>query len=230
MFPPTKSPRPGATSPAIFASTRRFPASVPERFRRIHRPPPVRDRDPQGSDRLAASRALQQGGQRARRSSCRPAPGAELTARRGRAASRQGRLRVLPAFSIDGYKDVTVPSPPPKSPKKSSSTRSSSCANRAPRWSRSKKTARWPTATGRKSATRARLNVGEQPKATPKPQAQPIAGEDTLVEIGGKDTVEAFNNALRGAKPGQELKVEVSIRPITPSPSWPAKPLPTTSK
>ncbi len=34
-------------------------------------------------------------------------------------------------------------------------------------------------------------------------------GEDTLVEIGGKDTVEAFTDALRGAKPGQELKAEV---------------------
>jgi trigger factor len=43
----------------------------------------------------------------------------------------------------------------------------------------------------------------------PAADAQPIAGEDTLVEIGGKDTVEAFTSALRGAKPGQELKVEV---------------------
>jgi trigger factor len=40
-------------------------------------------------------------------------------------------------------------------------------------------------------------------------EAAPIAGEDTLVEIGGKDTLEAFNGALRGAKPGQELKAEV---------------------
>jgi trigger factor len=40
-------------------------------------------------------------------------------------------------------------------------------------------------------------------------EAAPIAGEDTLVEIGGKDTVEAFSGALRGAKPGQELKAEV---------------------
>jgi trigger factor len=39
--------------------------------------------------------------------------------------------------------------------------------------------------------------------------AAPVAGEDTLVEIGGKDTVEAFSNALKGAKPGQELKAEV---------------------
>jgi trigger factor len=36
-----------------------------------------------------------------------------------------------------------------------------------------------------------------------------IAGEDSLVEIGGKDTVEAFSSALRGAKPGQDLKAEV---------------------
>ncbi len=40
-------------------------------------------------------------------------------------------------------------------------------------------------------------------------ESQPIGGENTLVEIGGKDTVEAFTNSLRGAKPGQELKVEV---------------------
>jgi trigger factor len=39
--------------------------------------------------------------------------------------------------------------------------------------------------------------------------AAPVAGEDTLVEIGGKDTVEAFTTALRGAKVGQEMKVEV---------------------
>ncbi len=37
----------------------------------------------------------------------------------------------------------------------------------------------------------------------------PVAGEDSLVEIGGKDTVEAFSTSLRGARPGQELKAEV---------------------
>ena len=40
-------------------------------------------------------------------------------------------------------------------------------------------------------------------------EAAPLSGEDSLVEIGGKDTVEAFSSALRGAKPGQELKAEV---------------------
>jgi trigger factor len=37
----------------------------------------------------------------------------------------------------------------------------------------------------------------------------PITGEDVLIEIGGTNTLAAFNEALRGAKPGQELKFEV---------------------
>jgi trigger factor len=37
----------------------------------------------------------------------------------------------------------------------------------------------------------------------------PITGEDVLVQIGGKNTLAAFNDALRGSKPGQELKFEV---------------------
>ena len=40
-------------------------------------------------------------------------------------------------------------------------------------------------------------------------ESAPLAGQDALVEIGGKDTVEAFTTALRGAKAGQELKAEV---------------------
>jgi len=40
-------------------------------------------------------------------------------------------------------------------------------------------------------------------------QNPPITGEDVLIEIGGKNTLAAFNDALRGAKPGQELKFEV---------------------
>ncbi len=40
-------------------------------------------------------------------------------------------------------------------------------------------------------------------------EAPPVSGEDSLVEVGGKDTVEAFSSVLRGAKVGQELKAEV---------------------
>ncbi len=37
----------------------------------------------------------------------------------------------------------------------------------------------------------------------------PIAGEDVLIEVGGKNTLAAFNDALRGAEASQELKFEV---------------------
>jgi trigger factor len=40
-------------------------------------------------------------------------------------------------------------------------------------------------------------------------EAKPIEGENALIEIGGKATVEAFTTTLRGAKVGQELKAEV---------------------
>jgi trigger factor len=38
---------------------------------------------------------------------------------------------------------------------------------------------------------------------------EPVTGEDVLIEIGGKNTLAAFNDALRGTKVGQELQFEV---------------------
>ncbi len=43
-----------------------------------------------------------------------------------------------------------------------------------------------------------------------KTEAQPITGEDVLIEVGGKNTLPAFNQALNGAKVGQELTFEAS--------------------
>ena len=43
-----------------------------------------------------------------------------------------------------------------------------------------------------------------------KTEGQPITGEDVLIEIGGKNTLQAFNDALRGAKVGQELSFEAA--------------------
>ena len=40
--------------------------------------------------------------------------------------------------------------------------------------------------------------------------AQPIGGDDVMIEVGGQNTLASFNDALRGAKPGQELKFEVA--------------------
>ena len=52
--------------------------------------------------------------------------------------------------------------------------------------------------------------VTEEGVESAEPEAAPITGDDVLVEIGGKNTLPAFNEALRGAKVGQELEFEVS--------------------
>ena len=54
----------------------------------------------------------------------------------------------------------------------------------------------------------AEAEAAETPEATP--SADPIQGNGVLVEVGGPNTLPAFNEALRGSKPGQELKFEVS--------------------
>jgi trigger factor len=50
--------------------------------------------------------------------------------------------------------------------------------------------------------------VTEEGVTATSPEA-PITGEDVLIEIGGKNTLPAFNEALRGTKVGQELEFEV---------------------
>src|SRR6202012_2699358 len=42
---------------------------------------------------------------------------------------------------------------------------------------------------------------------------QPMPGQDVMVQVGGPNTLDSFNAALRGAKAGQELKFEVSYPP-----------------
>jgi len=50
--------------------------------------------------------------------------------------------------------------------------------------------------------------VGEE--SADKPAAEPISGTDVLIEVGGVNTLEAFNGALRGARVGQEMTFEVT--------------------
>jgi len=49
--------------------------------------------------------------------------------------------------------------------------------------------------------------VGEESSA---PKQEPISGDDVLLEVGGANTLEAFNSALRGATVGQEMTFEVT--------------------
>lgn len=52
--------------------------------------------------------------------------------------------------------------------------------------------------------------AGDGSESVGEPIDEPIAGEDVQLEVGGKNTLPAFNDALRGSKPGQELKFEVT--------------------
>ncbi len=134
----------------------------------------------------------------------------ELTVDEGAPLHVKAVFEFIPAFSIDGYKDVTVDKPSVEVTEEEFQHEIEHLRDPAPPSSRWKKTARSRTATGPRSATRARSRMTRlHPRRKPKLPAEAAAGrrgEDTLVEIGGKDTVEAFTNALRGAKPGQELK------------------------
>ena len=42
------------------------------------------------------------------------------------------------------------------------------------------------------------------------PESEPIEGEDILLEVGGSNTLQAFTDALRGRKVGDEMSLEVS--------------------
>jgi trigger factor len=86
----------------------------------------------------------------------RPAAGHRAYRRRRRPAARQGSLRIHPRLLHRRLQRRHRPKPSVEVTEEEFSTRSSISANRAPPSSRWKKTARWPTATGPRSATRAR--------------------------------------------------------------------------
>jgi trigger factor len=130
----------------------------------------------------------------------------------------------LPAFSIDGYKDVKVDKPSVEVTDEEfqhelNHLRDSRATVEPVEEDRALQDGDWAEISYKgqiqsdpaAAATEAPTEGASEPQSTESRPAdsQPIGGENTLVEIGGKDTVEAFTNSLRGAKPGQELKVEV---------------------
>jgi trigger factor len=129
----------------------------------------------------------------------------------------------LPAFSIEGYKDVKVDKPSVEVTDEEfqhelSHLRDSRATVEPVEEDRALQDGDWAEISYKgqiqsdpAAATHEAPSESEpESESAPQPaNAQPIGGENTLVEIGGKDTVEAFTNSLRGAKRGQELKVEV---------------------
>jgi len=132
----------------------------------------------------------------------------ELTAEDGAPLHAKAIFEYLPDFSIEGYKDVKVDKPSVEITEEEfqreiEQLRESHATVEPVEEDRALVDGDW-----------AEISFKGQIQSDPAApegaaEAQPITGENSLVEVGGKDTVEAFTNGLRGAKPGQELKVEV---------------------
>jgi trigger factor len=105
----------------------------------------------------------------------------------------------IPAFSIDGYQNVTVPKP-------AVDITEEEVQQELGHLRESRATIE-PVEEDRPLADGDWAQISYTGVIEDQPEAAPVAGEDTLVEIGGKDTVEAFTTTLRGATPGQTLNV-----------------------
>ena len=132
----------------------------------------------------------------------------ELTMDEGSPLHVKAVFECIPAFSIDGYKDVTVPRPSVEVTEEEfqheiEQLRDSRATIEPVEEERALVDGDWAQINYKGEIHKD--ETAEEGAATP----EPMSGEDTLVEIGGKDTLEAFSTALRGARPGQELKVEV---------------------
>jgi trigger factor len=121
-------------------------------------------------------------------------------------------FEVLPEFSIDGYQEVKVEKP---STEVTDAEVDAELARiRDSRSTMEPVTEERPLADGDFAQISFTGNVqpaeGEAANEdAPNPQ-QPISGQDVMVQVGGHNTLDSFNAALRGATVGQELKFEVS--------------------
>jgi trigger factor len=130
----------------------------------------------------------------------------ELTVDEGQPLHVKAVFEYLPAFSIDGYKDVKVEKPAAEVTEEEfkhelDHLRDAHATIEPVEEERALVDGDWAQISYKGEIQKDAAEGGAE--------SQPVSGEDTLVEIGGKDTLEAFTNALRGARPGQELKVEV---------------------
>ena len=126
---------------------------------------------------------------------------AELTVEDGAPLHAKTVFECMPAFSIDGYKDVTVEKPSVEIAEED--------FQREIEQLRESRATIEPVEEDRALADGDWAEIAYKGHIEGDAEAEPIAGENSLVEIGGKETVEAFSSSLRGAKPGQELKAEV---------------------
>ena len=125
---------------------------------------------------------------------------AELTVEDGQPLHVKAVFEYLADFSIEGYQSVTVDKPPVE-------VTDEEFAQELAQLQESRATIE-PVEEDRALADGDWAQITYRGLIDGENEEAPVTGEDSLVEIGGKDTVEAFTTALRGAKAGQELKAE----------------------
>ena len=125
----------------------------------------------------------------------------ELTVDDGEPLHVKAVFEFIPDFSIEGYQSVTVEKPPVEIAEEE-------FQHEVGQLRESRATIE-PVEEDRALVDGDWAQISYKGQMEGDAEAAPVAGEDTLVEIGGKDTLEAFTTALRGAKPGRELKAEV---------------------
>ena len=125
----------------------------------------------------------------------------ELTVEDGQPMHLKAVFEYMPDFSIEGYEHVTVEKP-------SVEVTEDEFKHEMDQLRESRATIE-PVEEDRPLADGDWAQISYSGVVAGDPEAAPIGGEDSLVEVGGKETVEAFTQVLRGAKAGQELKAEV---------------------
>jgi trigger factor len=125
----------------------------------------------------------------------------ELTVEEGQPLHVKAVFEYMPDVSIDGYEQVVVDKP-------SIEVTDDEFRQELEQLRESRATIE-PVEDDRPLTDGDWAQISYSGKLVDDPEAAPINGEDSMVEVGGKDTVDAFTQVLRGAKPGQELKAEV---------------------
>jgi trigger factor len=138
----------------------------------------------------------------------------DLKLEEGQPLHFKAAFEVVPEFSVDGYTDVKVDKPNTELTEAEFEAEFDRIRDTRSKMEpvtedRGLSDGDWAqiSFTGELEGEKSAAPEGEEPASS---TAQPIEGQDVNVEIGGKDTVQAFSDALRSSKPGQELKFEVT--------------------
>ncbi len=125
-----------------------------------------------------------------------------LTLEEGQPMSGGAIFEVVPAFSVEGYGDVIVPKPVVEATEEEFQQEIKHLLE-------SRATVE-PVDEDRPLVDGDWTEISYTGLLQDEADAPPIAGQNSLVEIGGSETLPALTEALRGAKVGQELKAEVT--------------------